>query len=173
MNEGGTAWAKAAGMVIGKGRRIAAGLLQAGSAEIVFSEGRFTVPGTERGIGLLAVARAAADPANLPEGMAPGLDSSVYNMLDVFTFPNGCHIAEVEIDPETGVVTLERYTVVDDYGRLINPMLTKGQVQGGVPHGIGQPLLDPTVYHPGPGQCLSGSLIDHASPPPLDLPPSH
>ena len=98
-----------------------------------------------------SVARAAADPANLPEGMAPGLDSYVYNILDVFTFPNGCHIAEVEIDPETGVVTLERYTAVDDYGRLINPMLTKGQVQGGVAQGIGQALFEHTVYDPGFG----------------------
>ena len=84
---------------------------------------------------LLAVARAATDPANLPEGMTPGLDTYVFNQSDVFTFPNGCHIAEVEIDPETGAVALERYTVVDDYGRLINPMLTAGQVQGGVAQG--------------------------------------
>src|SRR6202011_4402889 len=138
MHQGGTALVKGAQMVIEKGRRIAAGLLQADSAGLVFAEGRFTVPGTEREIDLLAVARAAADPANLPEGMALGLGSSVYNMLDVFTFPNGCHIAEVEIDPETGIVTLERYTAVDDYGRLINPLLTAGQVQGGLAQGIGQ-----------------------------------
>ena len=130
-----------------------------------------SVPGTERGIDLLAVARAASDPANLPEGMAPGLDGSVYNILDVFTFPNGCHIAEVEIDPETGVVTLERYTAVDDYGRLINPLLTTGQVQGGVAQGIGQALLEHTVYDPGSGQLLSGSLMDYALPRADDLPP--
>ena len=81
---------------------------------------------------LLAVARAARDPANLPDGMAPDLDTYVWNLLDVITFPNGCHIAEVEIDPDTGAVTLERYTAVDDFGTLINPMLTIGQVQGGV-----------------------------------------
>ena len=91
-------------------------------------------------------------------------------MLDVFTFPNGCHIAEVEIDPETGVVTLERYTAVDDYGRLINPMLTKGQVQGGVAQGIGQALLEHTVYDPNSGQLLSGSLMDYALPRADDLP---
>jgi aerobic carbon-monoxide dehydrogenase large subunit len=171
MHQGGTALVKAAQMVIEKGRRIAAGLLQADSAEIVFADGRFTVPGTEREIELSAVARAAADPANLPEGMAPGLHSSVYSMLDVFTFPNGCHIAEVEIDPETGVVTLERYTAVDDYGRLINPLLTTGQVQGGVAQGIGQALLEHTVYDPGSGQLLSGSLMDYALPRADDLPP--
>jgi carbon-monoxide dehydrogenase large subunit len=170
MHQGGTALVKAAQMVIEKGRRIAAGLLQADSAEIVFAEGRFTVPGTEREIDLLTVACAAADPANLPEGMAPGLGSSVYNMLDVFTFPNGCHIAEVEIDPETGIVTLERYTAVDDYGRLINPLLTAGQVQGGVAQGIGQALFEHTVYEPASGQLLSGSLMDYALPRAGDLP---
>ena len=171
MHQGGTALVEAAQMVIEKGRRAAAALLQADSAEIVFAEGRFTVPETEREIDLLAVARAAADPANLPEGMPPGLDSSVYNMLDVFTFPNGCHIAEVEIDPETGVVTLERYTAVDDYGRLINPLLTTGQVQGGVAQGIGQALFEHTVYEAGSGQLLSGSLMDYALPRADDFPP--
>src|SRR5260370_1950517 len=92
-------------------------------------------------------------------------------MLAVFTFPNGCHIAEVEIDPETGVVTLERYTAVDDYGRLINPLLTTGQVQGGVAQGIGQALLEHTVYEPASGQLLSGSLMDYALPRADDLPP--
>ena len=146
-------------------------MLQAGSADVVFAEGRFTVAGTEREIDLLAVARAARDRANLPEGMTPGLDSSVYNLLDLFTFPNGCHIAEVEVDPQTGVVTLERYTAVDDYGRLINPLLTKGQVQGGVAQGIGQALLEHTVYDPSSGQLLSGSLMDYALPRADDLPP--
>ena len=171
MHQGGTALVKAAHQVIEKGRRVAAHLLQADTAEIVFAAGRFTVSGTEREMDLLAVARAAADPANLPEGMAPGLDSFVYNMLDVFTFPNGSHIAEVEIDPETGEVTLERYTAVDDYGRLINPLLTTGQVQGGVAQGIGQALLEHTVYEPGSGQLLSGSLMDYALPRADDLPP--
>jgi carbon-monoxide dehydrogenase large subunit len=171
MHQGGTALAKAAQLVVEKGRRVAAYLLQADSTEVVFAEGRFTVPGTEREIDLLAVARAATDPANLPDGMAPGLDSSVYNMLDVFTFPNGCHIAEVEVDPDTGVVSLERYTAVDDYGRLINPLLTQGQVQGGVAQGIGQALLEHTVYDPGSGQLLGGSLMDYALPRADDLPP--
>jgi len=171
MHQGGTALAKAAQLVVEKGRRVAAYLLQAYSTAVVFAEGRFTVPGTEREIDLLAVARAATDPANLPDGMAPGLDSSVYNMLDVFTFPNGCHIAEVEVDPDTGVVSLERYTAVDDYGRLINPLLTQGQVQGGVAQGIGQALLEHTVYDPGSGQLLSGSLMDYALPRADDLPP--
>jgi carbon-monoxide dehydrogenase large subunit len=171
MHQGGTALVKAAEAVIEKGRAIAAGLLQADLADVVFTAGHFVVPGTGREMDLLAVARAATDPANLPGGMVPGLDSYAFNLSDLFTFPNGCHIAEVEVDPETGVVTLERYTVVDDYGRLINPMLTKGQVQGGVAQGIGQALLEHTVYDSGSGQLLSGSLMDYALPRADDLPP--
>jgi carbon-monoxide dehydrogenase large subunit len=171
MHQGGTALVKAAEAVIEKGRAIAAGLLQADLADVVFTAGHFVVPGTGREMDLLAVARAATDPANLPGGMVPGLDSYAFNLSDLFTFPNGCHIAEVEIDPETGVITLERYTVVDDYGRLINPMLTKGQVQGGVAQGIGQALLEHTVYDSGSGQLLSGSLMDYALPRANDLPP--
>jgi hypothetical protein len=112
--------------------------------------------GSERGIDLLALAEAARDPTNLPDGMTPGLDADAYNDSDVFTFPNGCHAAEIEIDPETGAVTLERYLAIDDYGRLINPMLTMGQVQGGVAQGIGQALLEHTVYEEQSGQLLSG-----------------
>jgi carbon-monoxide dehydrogenase large subunit len=170
MHQGGTALVRAAELVIEKGRAIAAGLLQAETAEVVFIDGRFMVAGTGREIDLMSVARAARDPANLPVGTTPGLDSYVFNVSDVFTFPNGCHIAEVEIDPETGVVGLERYTVVDDYGRLINPMLTKGQVQGGVAQGIGQALLEHTVFDPTSGQLLSGSLMDYALPRAGDLP---
>jgi aerobic carbon-monoxide dehydrogenase large subunit len=171
MHQGGTALVKTAEAVIEKGRAIAAGLLQAELADVVFTAGHFVVPGTGREMDLLAVARAATDPANLPGGMVPGLDSHAFNRSDVFTFPNGCHIVEVEVDTETGAVTLERYTVVDDYGRLINPMLTKGQVQGGVAQGIGQALLEHTVYDPGSGQLLSGSLMDYALPRADDLPP--
>jgi carbon-monoxide dehydrogenase large subunit len=103
--------------------------------------------------------------------MLPDLDTYVWNLLDVITFPNGCHIAEVEIDPETGAVTLERYTAVDDFGTLINPMLTIGQVQGGVAQGIGQAMLEHTVYDPQSGQMLTGSFMDYALPRASDLPP--
>jgi carbon-monoxide dehydrogenase large subunit len=103
--------------------------------------------------------------------MTPGLDADAYNDSDVFTFPNGCHAAEIEIDPETGAVTLERYAAIDDYGRLINPMLTIGQVQGGVAQGIGQALLEHTVYDRQSAQLLSGSLLDYALPRADDLPP--
>jgi len=123
-----------------------------------------------RSIGLLALADAARDPINVPEGIGPGLDTYVWNLLDVITFPNGCHIAEVEVDPDTGAVTLDRYTAVDDFGTLINPMLTIGQVQGGVAQGIGQAMLERTVYDAESGQLLSGSLMDYALPRADDLP---
>jgi len=175
MHMGGTALHQAVQMVLSKGRAIAAHLLQADANEVSFSDGRFTVGGGERGIDLLALAEAARDPANLPAEMpgelSIGLDADAYNDSDVFTFPNGCHAAEIEIDPETGAVTLERYAAIDDYGRLINPMLTVGQVQGGLAQGIGQALLEHTVYDARSGQLLSGSLMDYALPRADDLPP--
>jgi len=171
MHQGGAALVRAAAKVVEKGRAIAAALLQADIADVDFSAGRFTVKGTARGIDLPAVIQAANDPASLPDGMTPGLYNYVFNQSDLFTFPNGCHIAEVEIDPDTGSVTVERYTIVDDYGRLINPMLTMGQVQGGVAQGIGQALLEHTVYDLDSGQLLSGSLTDYAVPRADDLPP--
>jgi carbon-monoxide dehydrogenase large subunit len=171
MHQGGAALVKAVEKVIEKGRAIAAILLQADIGDVDFSAGRFTVKGTARGMDLPEVSRAANDSASLPDGMAPGLDTYVFNQSDVFTFPNGCHIAEVEIDPETGAVSIERYTIVDDYGRLINPMLTKGQVEGGVVQGVGQALMEHTVYDLDSGQLLSGSLTDYALPRADDLPP--
>jgi aerobic carbon-monoxide dehydrogenase large subunit len=168
---GGSALYLAAQMVLSKARSIAAHLLQADASEVSFSAGRFTVGGSERAIDLLELAEAARDPANLPDGMTTGLDADAYNDSDVFTFPNGCHAAEIEIDPETGAVTLERYLAIDDYGRLINPMLTIGQVQGGVTQGIGQAMLEHTVYERRSGQLLSGSFTDYAVPRADDLPP--
>jgi carbon-monoxide dehydrogenase large subunit len=172
---GGSALYLAAQMVLSKARAMAAHLLQADAGEVNFSAGRFTVAGSERGIDLLGLAEAARDPANLPAnwpaGMPPGLDADAYNDSDVFTFPNGCHAAEVEIDPETGSVTLEHYQAIDDYGRLINPVLTMGQVEGGLAQGIGQALLEHTVYDAQSGQLLSGSFTDYALPRADDLPP--
>ncbi|HKO08434.1 MAG TPA: xanthine dehydrogenase family protein molybdopterin-binding subunit [Alphaproteobacteria bacterium] len=171
LHMGGAALVKAAEGVIAKGRALAARLLQAAPDEVVFAEGRFAVAGTERGIELLALARAARDPANVPDATSGGLDVEVRHHCEAFTYPNGCHVAEVEVDPETGEVTLERYTAVDDFGRLVNALLTEGQVQGGVAQGIGQALLEHTVYDPASGQLLSGSLMDYALPRADDLPP--
>jgi carbon-monoxide dehydrogenase large subunit len=160
MHMGGAAVVKAIDAAIARARAAAANLLQASEAELVLEAGAFAVRGTERRIPLLSIAR--------ENGSAVG--EHVMNMTDVFTFPSGCHVAEVEIDPETGLARLVRYTAVDDYGRLINPMLTEGQVQGGVAQGIGQALLEHTVYDPGSGQLLSGSLTDYALPRAEDLP---
>jgi carbon-monoxide dehydrogenase large subunit len=171
MHMGGTALYLAVQMVLTEGRALAAHLLQADASKVSYRSGRFSVAVGERGIDLQALAAAARDSANLPDGMSPGLDADAYNDSDVFTFPNGCHAAEIEIAPETGAVTLERYAAIDDYGRLINPMLTVGQVQGGLAQGIGQALLEHTVYEEGSGQLLSGSLMDYALPRADDLPP--
>lgn len=156
MHMGGAALFKAAREAIAKGTQAAALLLQARPEEVRFEDGMFSAEG--RSIGLLAVAKEAA------------LDTYTWNLLDVITFPNGCHIAEVEIDPETGLVTLDRYHGVDDYGTLINPLLTLGQVHGGLAQGIGQAMLENTVYDPESGQLLSGSLMDYALPKASDLP---
>ena len=156
MHMGGAALFRAANEVIAKGTAAAALLLQAKPDEVRFENGAFVAG--ERAIALLDVAREAP------------LDTYVWNLLDVITFPNGCHIAEVEVDPETGLVTLDRYHGVDDYGTLINPMLTIGQVQGGLAQGIGQAMLEHTVYDLESGQLLSGSLMDYALPKAADLP---
>ena len=156
MHMGGAALCKAVEQVLEKAKPVAARLLQARPDQVVFSEGRFAVG--ERFIDLLSVAKDTS------------LDSYVWNLLDIITFPNGCHVAEVEIDPETGQVTLDRYTAVDDYGTLINPLLTVGQVQGGVAQGIGQALTEHTVYDPDSGQMLSGSFMDYQLPRAVDLP---
>jgi carbon-monoxide dehydrogenase large subunit len=171
MHMGGAALCKAVETMLAKGILVAARLLQAAPEEIAFEAGCFKVrDNAARRIDLLAVARAARDPANLPDGADPGLDTYIWNILDVITFPNGCHIAEVEVDPDTGAVTLQRYTAVDDFGTLINPMLTIGQVHGGVAQGIGQAMLEHTVYDPQDGQMLSGSFMDYALPRADDLP---
>ncbi len=160
LHQGGTAMVRAIEAAIEKGRTLAARLLQAQPAQVTFSAGRFSV--AERGIGIIELA-AAAEPGE-------SLDSYVWNKLNLITFPNGVHVAEVEVDPETGAVALLRYTGVDDFGRIVNPVLTIGQVQGGVAQGIGQALLERTVYDPASGQLLSGSFMDYTLPRAADLP---
>jgi aerobic carbon-monoxide dehydrogenase large subunit len=160
MHMGGAALSKAIDAMLDKGRAAAAHLLQASPEELEFKDSSFIVRGSERRIDLASIARESTG----------GLGAHVMNMTDAFTFPSGCHVAEVEIDPDTGAVTLDRYTAVDDYGRLINPMLTEGQVQGGVTQGIGQAMLERTVYDPDSGQLLSGSFMDYALPRADDLP---
>src|SRR3984957_2871537 len=149
--------------VIKKGKQAAAEELEAAVADIVFAGGRFSIVGTDRGIdivGLAATQRkkaAAGQPATL-------LDAAEVAPIDFPTFPNGCHMAEVEIDPETGVIELVRYIVCDDFGKTVNPLIVRGQVAGGVAQGYGQAVLEHTVYDPSSGQLLSGSLMDYALP---------
>ena len=167
---GGGALVLALDALMEKARIIAAYLLQADPAALTFADGRFTLPEGEHFITLAEIARAAEDTASLPEGMRPGLSASGLNTSDLVTFPNGCQVAEVEIDPDTGHVRLMRYVAVDDYGRLVNPRLTQGQVQGGLVQGIGQAMLEDIIYDRESGQLLSGSLMDYALPRADDVP---
>ncbi|MGH8706144.1 MAG: xanthine dehydrogenase family protein molybdopterin-binding subunit, partial [Burkholderiales bacterium] len=160
----GSALWLAAEKVIAKGRRIAAHLLEASEADIVFAQGRFAVSGTDRGVPLKEVARAAFIPAKLPQGLEPGLSEHAAFVPPAETFPNGCHVCEVEVDPETGTIELVNYSVVDDVGTEINPLTLKGQVMGGIVQGLGQILMERMIYDPESGQLLTASFMDYAMP---------
>src|SRR5262249_42813268 len=161
---GGTALWTAADKIITKGRRIAAKMLEAAEADITFANGAFSVVGTDRALPLKDVARAAFQPASLPKGVEPGLYETGTFSPPSDTWPNGCHVCEVEIDPETGAVALVGYVIADDVGTVINPVTLKGQIHGGVAQGVGQALLEEIVYDPESGQLLTGSLMDYAIP---------
>ena len=150
----GSALYEAGRTIVDKGTKLAAHLLEVSAQDVVFADGKFGVPGTDLRLDLLEVAKAARDTAKLPTGMEPGLDTTHHQVPTAQTFPNGCHIVEVEIDPSTGVVAIERYTVVDDFGRTINPMMLEGQVHGGIAQGIGQALFEHAVYDPRAGNCF-------------------
>jgi aerobic carbon-monoxide dehydrogenase large subunit len=161
---GGSALTFAAGKVVDKGKRLAAHLLEAAEADIEFADSRFTVVGTDRSVSLKQVVAAAFQPARLPPGMEPGFYEHATFAPQRPTFPNGCHVCEIEIDPETGAVTLLGYVVVDDVGTVINPLTLKGQVHGGLAQGIGQVLMEQVVYDPQSGQLLSASFMDYPMP---------
>src|SRR5262245_39617831 len=161
---GGTALWTAADKVIAKGKKIAAKMLEAAEADSVCGDGRFGVPGTDRAIGLKEVARAAFQPAQLPPGVEPGLYETGTFSPKQDTWPNGCHVCEVEVDPDTGVTTLVRYAIVDDVGTVINPMTLKGQIHGGVAQGVGQALMEHVLYEDGSGQLLTASFMEYAMP---------
>src|SRR5882762_3450458 len=161
---GGTALWTAADKVIAKGRKIAAKMLEAAEADITFADGAFSVVGTDRALPLKDVARAAFQPGSLPRGLEPGLyETGTFSPLSD-TWPNGCHVCEVEIDPETGAVALVAYVVADDVGTVINPVTLKGQIHGGVAQGVGQALMEQIVYDPDSGQLLTASFMDYALP---------
>ena len=167
---GGTAMVKAMDKIIAKGKKIAAHLMEAGVEDIEFKDNVFSVAGTDKTKTLTDISLAAYVPHNYPiEELEPGLDETAFYDPKNFTFPGGCHICEVEIDPETGVTTVINFCAVDDVGRVINPMIVEGQIQGGVAQGIGQALLEAAIYDES-GQLLSGSMMDYTMPRANDLP---
>jgi carbon-monoxide dehydrogenase large subunit len=156
---GGVAAMSAADEVIEQGRETAAGLLEAAAADIEYRDGQYRIGGTDRTVSLFRVAQAAG-----------GLEAEHTRTPEAFTYPNGCHICELEVDIETGEVCIVRYSVVDDFGRAINPLLLEGQVHGGTVQGIGQALLEVAHYDAESGQLLSGSFMDYALPRADDVP---
>jgi aerobic carbon-monoxide dehydrogenase large subunit len=167
---GGTALAHALTKIVNKGRKIAAHLLEAAEADIQFKDGRYVVAGTDRAKSFGEIALTAYVPHNYPiETLEPGLEETAYYDPKNFTFPAGLHVAELEIDPETGVVDLLAMTAADDFGRIVNPMIVDGQVHGGFAQGIGQALLENCVYDSS-GQLLTGSFLDYCMPRAADLP---
>ena len=159
----GAAILEAADKVIEKGREIAAAALEAAPADIEFADGRFTIAGTDRSVSIMELS-GKLQRKEIPLGGAPdSLDVSHIYDAAPSAFPNGCHVAEVEIDPETGVVEVVKYTAINDFGTVVNPMLVEGQVHGGVAQGLGQILMETTIYDEG-GQLLNGSFMDYAMP---------
>ncbi len=168
MHQGGTAVLMAAEGLVENARRLTARLLQTSADAVQYDAGVLRVAATGQEIGLDEVARASYQTPS--DDIAPGLGHKATHLCDRYTFPNGCHLAEVEIDPETGEVTLARYVIFDDFGRLLDPRLTLGQVHGGVTQGIGQALLEQALFDEESGQVLTGSLMDYALPRAADLP---
>jgi len=168
MMAAGTAFATAAQRVIDRGKKVAAHLLEVGEGDIDFADGSFNVAGTDLKMALPDVARASYLPARMPRGADFGLDAKATVTPRDATFPNGCHICEVEIDPETGVTKLVAYTVVDDVGNVMNPLLLKGQLHGGIAQGVGQALMERIAY--ADGQLVTGSFMDYGMPRATHLP---
>ncbi len=166
---GGEAILRACDKIIDKGKKIAAHLLEAAEADIEFADGVFRVRGTDRQKTIQEVVFAAYVPASYPEGLEPGMEASAYFDPPNFTFPAGTYVCEVEVDPETGKVDIVQFVAVDDFGRVINPMIVEGQVHGGLVQGIGQALFEQAVYDES-GQMLTGSFMDYCLPRADDVP---
>ena len=168
---GGAAVMVAADKVIDKGRRIAAHLLEAAAADVVFDEGGFSVGGTDRRAGLGEVVEAAFAPQRLPPDIEPGFGARGFYAPRYWNWPSSAQVCEVEIDPETGAVAVERFVCISDAGTVVNPILYHGQMHGGIAQGIGQALLEDIRFAPDSGQLLTGSLMDYALPRADDLSP--
>ncbi len=167
---GGSAMVKAMDKIIAKGKKIAAHLMEASLEDIEFKDNKFTVAGTDKSKTLTDISLAAYVPHNYPiDELEPGLDETAFYDPKNFTYPGGCHICEVEIDPETGTVEVKSMTAVDDIGRVVNPMIVEGQVQGGLAQGIGQALFESAQYDKS-GQLVTGSFMDYQMPRAHDFP---
>ncbi|MEH2509361.1 carbon-monoxide dehydrogenase large subunit [Nitrobacteraceae bacterium AZCC 1564] len=164
----GTAIVEASKLIIQKGKQAAAHVLETSESDIEFADGRFTVAGTDRSIGIMELASTLRT-SGLPDDVPSSLDVTHTTQGIPATFPNGCHVAEVEIDPETGVIQIANYTGVNDFGTVVNPMLVAGQIHGGVAQGIGQALMECVTYDSN-GQPITGSFMDYAMPRARDIP---
>jgi carbon-monoxide dehydrogenase large subunit len=153
-----------------KAKKLAAHLLEADESDIVIENGELKVAGTDKSVPWFQMALAAYTAHNMPEGMEPGLKEGAFYDPSNFTFPAGCYICEVEVDPETGKTEIIQFVAADDFGKIINPMIVEGQVHGGVAQGIGQALLEGTHYDAETGQLLTASYMDYTMPRADDLP---
>ena len=166
----GTAIVEASAKIIEKGKLAASYLLEAAAADIAFERGRFTIVGTDRSVSIMELAQKLRSGVNLPADAPTSLDiDHVSDGPSASTFPNGCHIAEVEVDPETGAVDVVSYNCVNDFGTVVNPLIVAGQLHGGVVQGIGQALMEKVNYD-SDGQLLTGSFMDYAMPRAADMP---
>ena len=165
----GSAVIAASNKVIEAGKQLAGWALEASASDVEFREGDFTIAGTDRSINVLDLAKRVREAKNLPAGLPTTLDVKLVNEGPIVTFPNGCHVCEVEVDPETGVTRIAKYTMVNDFGTVINPLLVEGQSHGGVVQGIGQILLEQIAYDED-GQLLTGSFTDYCMPRADDAP---
>ena len=168
---GGTAIVMAVDKVIAKGKKIAAHLLEAADTDIEFENGEFKVKGTDKKIPWGSVSLTAYVPHNFPlDKLEPGLNENAFYDPTNFTYPSGSYVCEVEVDPETGKTTVEKFTAVDDFGNIVNPMIVAGQVHGGIAQGLGQAMMEGCVYDNASGQLLTGTYMDYTMPRADDLP---
>ena len=170
MRMAGTVIVMAADKLIDKGKRLAAHVMEAADSDIEFSEGSFTISGTDRSIDWFELADRIKVTPDLPADLADGLAENAENLMRTPAFPYGSHICEVEVDPETGAMTLDRYTAVDDVGRVINPIIVEGQIQGGIVQGASEAMFEDFIFDPETGQPLAATLMDYALPLAADMP---